>query len=722
MTSRDSSLLLRFALPIAVLVALLWLPFGFQLGGLLEEWDVLGLFTHFGAFFVVGPSTPLAAHYLRPLTVFPHAIAYVLGPDSFASWNILLISSLCVKGFASALLGSRLTKSVAMSSLFGLLVLLWPADTMQLSFRSLHIDWALALILLASVWALKAGETKLRWVRIALSTGSAVALVTSILMYEVAAFLIPLPMIVIFVKHGMRGSVRTLKQHNAPILAWVAVTIAYGSYVVIMSRLNPPSYQETVTGSNAIALVVHEQLPKLFTIGMTRSFVGGWIDAWRITATEFHSYVYLLIAVVALLATLAFGAIGQHRTVTDHKEPIMGARMAIAGLVLMALGFAPYLTSGAHLAITQRTYLFASPGAALVALSCLLSLRTLARGAVTWLLASLLLLLGLAAQLYQFDHYASLSRDQRTALRNIVENFDARAAQGKTLLLLDGSARFTHTWFLRDNLAWALSYLYALPISKVEICTMPGGEWQRLDAYRRSGRCLDREGSWALVPPAPVEGPGTTIQAPAEERLISKSNVVELELDEGGRAVQSSQLMSYRAGLLTGDTSAARRYRQILVNNSKPSALERSIFRRYRDPWEYHWDFGKWWSLEKPIRGTGWLEAEWTGDWLSHHASSWKYLVDSRLLFELEPKPVDYDLLVRFEVILTPAIKSSIRARLNGMPLEPVWQTGEESFVAKVPRDALRSGTNTLHIESALERDNFDLSTKMRGFDLHPSQ
>lgn len=39
--------------PSLVLLILLWLPFGFSIGALIEEWDVLSYFTSSGVFFLV---------------------------------------------------------------------------------------------------------------------------------------------------------------------------------------------------------------------------------------------------------------------------------------------------------------------------------------------------------------------------------------------------------------------------------------------------------------------------------------------------------------------------------------------------------------------------------------------------------------------------------------------------------------------------------------------
>ena len=98
--------------PAVAIVLLIWLPFGFTMGGLIEEWDVLGLFTTHGLFFVADTTSPLAAHALRPLTVFPHALAYFLNPNSFEYWHVLLILALIVKGSASSHLIWKATGSL----------------------------------------------------------------------------------------------------------------------------------------------------------------------------------------------------------------------------------------------------------------------------------------------------------------------------------------------------------------------------------------------------------------------------------------------------------------------------------------------------------------------------------------------------------------------------------------------------------------------------------
>ncbi|WP_457095015.1 hypothetical protein, partial [Microvirga sp. P5_D2] len=81
--TRASSILVWLLIVIPGLAVIaLWLPFGFFLGGLIEEWGILALFTKHGTQFLAN-SDHLAAHLARPLTIFPHALAYALDPNSF---------------------------------------------------------------------------------------------------------------------------------------------------------------------------------------------------------------------------------------------------------------------------------------------------------------------------------------------------------------------------------------------------------------------------------------------------------------------------------------------------------------------------------------------------------------------------------------------------------------------------------------------------------------
>jgi len=206
--------------PALLTVLFIWLPFGFALTGLLEEWGVIGLFSRIGVFFITDASSALTAHALRPLTIFPHALAYVLDPNTFNYWHVLLIIALVIKGWALSVITTRITGNVKWGMLASVLVIIFPADTMQLSFRSIHINWALSLALLGCVIFLQALEQKSKTRTFVLSTVGSLFLAAGCSMYEVAVVLAIIPALVIFIQIGFKKIIPHIKAFYIQHLIW----------------------------------------------------------------------------------------------------------------------------------------------------------------------------------------------------------------------------------------------------------------------------------------------------------------------------------------------------------------------------------------------------------------------------------------------------------------------------------------------------------------------
>src|SRR5580765_6068874 len=85
-------------LTVIACVLAIWLPFGFAMTGLIEEWGLLGLMELHGSNTVagLGYSSPEVA--LRPLNYMPVVLANILSPDSFVAWHLLVMVALVVKG------------------------------------------------------------------------------------------------------------------------------------------------------------------------------------------------------------------------------------------------------------------------------------------------------------------------------------------------------------------------------------------------------------------------------------------------------------------------------------------------------------------------------------------------------------------------------------------------------------------------------------------------
>lgn len=711
---------LGYALPPALAVLLLWLPFGFSLHALIEEWGVLEIFQTSGPVWFVKLNSVLEAHRIRPLTVFPHTLGYVLDRDSFDGWHWVLIATLVAKGATASYLGAAATRSPRWGVFFGLLVLLYPADTMQLSFRSQHINASMAFLLLGAALLVGAQARRPGWARgFGVALGGLCILVAA-LMYEVALVMAAIPLFVLWCRDGAGPAWRTLRADPAPTLGWIVPALAYVMYALYAATSGGVLYQQGISDrSSPLTLFLH-LFPKLFSVGIVRGLVGGWYDAWLIAVTEFRSHLYLLAfgaicaACVAVSPAAEIAARVRPAGAGKEVEGRLLVRLVASGVILLILGYVLFLFSNAHVLITQRTFLFAAFGAALVVLAIVMGLAKLWKPlAVVAVLV--LLTTGAAAQLYQFQHYVRISELQRKVLRTVVENFDGVAETKKTLVILDHSNQLSHTWMLVDYAGLALTYLYGRPGGSTEICLMPGGDWQRRDALQRAGRCIEGSQNWTFNAPESLPNTGA---APYGDIVHPKSDVVQLTIQQDGSVVADPSLDAYRRQLATADTPAVRRYRNMLAP-SRP-LLNLDLFEPERVGSSHRWDFGKWWSLDEPIRGAGWRDADWSGSWLNHKASTWMTQRLARLLFELKPVDRPYSLVGKWNNMQTDASRDSMRARINGIESRIVWRP-DKSFSATVPQGALRNGTNTLEFESAVDDAHDGLAAQLNFAEIRPS-
>lgn len=704
---------------VIVTVLAIWLPFGFTLTGLIEEWGLVSLMDARGPDYVLGLGNITQSVALRPLNQMPFAIANLLSPNSFIAWHLLLMTALVVKGCASSHLVWKVTRSTGFAALMGVLVLVYPAETMQLSFRALHINWALALAMLAGSVFVIAWEADDRKKALLWGLVAAVLILVSILIYEAAFTFVVLPFLVLFAADGWQASLTRLRERVAAVIAWLVSAAAYVVYAWWIGH-KVSSYQASLLGGRSIFSIMGEALPKMFSVGAAHAVLGGWIDSVRMAATEFSSYLYLTIAALAIAALVGSAAHAtrsvESRSYVSGEPAAKAMRLALAGSALMLAGYAPYLFSAPHLAISQRTFLFASVGAAMFWISVLLGISLVAKP-VARLVGVGLIFFGLAAQLVQFNHYVRLTEMQRTLLRGIVENVDGNLG-GKTLLIMDGSNYLGHTWMLDSgNLSLALGYFYQHPIGPVQICRTAGMEWQETDSLGRKGICLDTDSDWVFRYQKAPSGPTQPIDASPRDIVLPKAGVLLLRLNADGTADRDARLDGYRKGLLAGSTPADLRFRNILLEPEW--TWYKSMFRDARTEAGYKWSFGDWWSLELPIRGTGWREAEWTGSDFSHHAAAWKFSETSTFFFEFAPTDEEYVLRGSFEAFANGHVREKTTILLNGAETPLRWTSGT-SFEASVAKNILHRGVNRVDFSAPIDENYFGLSEKLHSFELIP--
>ncbi|NWA24132.1 hypothetical protein HX870_18110 [Pseudomonas gingeri] len=702
--------ILAHTLPSALLVFVLWLPFGFALTGLIEEWGVLGLFTTQGLFFIADPGSPLPAHALRPLTIFPQAIAYYLDPYSFDYWNWLLALSLFVKGAALSYIVSKMTGALRWGVVASILILIYPADTMQLSFRALHINWALALVLLGTalfIFALDVKNARLSYFLSAISAG---LLSCACAMYEVSLLFSIIPLFVPFVLVGGRGAIAQARLNIGKYLIFFAGALAYIFYVYHTAPL-VKSYQSGFATTGSVMATLQHSLPNLFSIGLLRTALGGWFDALRITGVEFSNYGYAT-AVVFLLTMFfwCFAYIDKCKTQGVEKKSSKGfiVRFLTVGVIFVLLGYAPFLLSVSHQSISQRTFLFASVGGAIITLSVLMFIGRLSDKMSLCGIAALFFI-GFSTQLFQFHHYVQLSDRQKIILSDIVDKFDGEDA-GKTILVLDKSGQLDSTWmFLKANLMSAMSYIYGHPINRLEICYMPAKEWQQTDVIGRKGQCEETADGWIFHYPTPISGPGIELTPKIDDKFLSKNDVITLVVDPDKIQVPNAT-PTVEKPWLEEESRTGLIYRGVIARSTPPLSIVK--FKNDLVSDHYYWGFGNWWSMEFPIAGAGWRPAEWQINRFYHKASAWKINENADLYFSFLSVAKKHRLHGRFEVFAGPEIKASMKILINGSPVTLKW-TSENDFEATVGEGLLKTGVNTITFSSAVNNAYYGLSAKL---------
>ncbi|MGY3232376.1 hypothetical protein ACVWWJ_003860 [Luteibacter sp. HA06] len=717
---RAASIWLAFILIPSLVVCLIWLPFGFHLHGLIEEWDVLGLFAGVRLFFAATPHGMLPAHSLRPFTILPQAVGYFLDSDSFLFWHLQLMLALVAKGAATAYLVWFATRRFALALVASALVIVYPADTMQLAFRALHINVALSLALLATCVLLASYDLTCRRASLLGGVAAGALFAIACAMYEATLPLFVLPWLVLFARDGW-VVIRLALRLWLPGLAWCGGLAVYLGYAWWAST-QAESYQSDIFGGSSVFLT---SLPNLFRIGAMRGLLSGWVDAYRISAREYSGYVYLATASVVLLVGIVLAVKLRERRTRSALTDAPGAgpvptlrqrawgmvRFLLAGVALTLLGYSPYLMSPSHQMISQRTFLFATPGAVMVwmgvvGLIGLVRPKLLATG-----LASLLLALGLGAQLYQFHHYVRISMQQDRYLRAIIDALGPMPV-GKTLVVLDGTNSMGQTWMFQRGakLNSALTYFYGHGMAAVEICRTDTWEWERTDDIGRKGTCaLDDTNIWLRWPEA-VGGPGAPPYAHQVDQVVARDDAVVISLDADGRARRLSPREP-------GVALLYHRYLGVLNDVVEPWGNSMFLDSGHRDSADS--PFGRYWSMEVPVRGVGWREPEWKLGPFKNTATAWKTSQVAVVFLDVWPRGQAYEVTGNAVYAARPDIREKIALSVNGLPLSMTWLDATH-FRADVPANALRGGSNAVEFNAPVAADYYGLSFALNDLRIRP--
>jgi hypothetical protein len=670
------------------------------MGGLIEEWDLLALANDGTNLWWISPTSVLSLDATRPLSAFSFALAHVLSPNSFFAWHVLTILELIIKGVAVAYLIRQAVQSDLLAVLGGVIAIVFPADTMTIAFRSLHIKFAMVLLLIGTCLHVADVAADRRRLLSVLGAASALA---AFLTYEAALPLIILPLTVVFIRFGIKGVFQNLRTKAASHAIWFLSAVLYVFYFLIIKHYIPQTYQAALFPSSADALAtVVSVLKAIFTIAYPRLLWDGWRDGVSMLLVEMslRTTVPLLLAMTTVIWIIAWRC---HTAADPGGGPMV--RALIGGLIIMIAGYLPFAALPSHQAISQRTFLWAAIGASFFTVG-LLGLFVWRQRLVPAYLAFLAFTVpSLAFMLGQHYHYVELSNNSKRALRSILAQIDP----AKTNVVIDKTNSIGHTWNLLDGtMQLAITYLRDTPKQSYlfQVCRATGMEWERSFALGRHGDCREEATDWRFVAPVPVSGPGVPATVSSDDLVLPKDQTHTVVVERIPPPIET---------VVNHDptTPASRQRIKNILEINPPSHFWRLLKSDHGD--FFRWSFGDWWSLEVPTPGTGWREAEWSYRGGSHVSSAWANRDEATIDFEFHPVKPSYPFRIRFNSInLNEPYQFEVF--INRQKIDLIASDGVYSGV--IPPSVLRDGMNEFRLIAPVNPQYYGLSVQVDWFEV----
>jgi hypothetical protein len=299
----------------AIVPAAIHLMFGVDDVGLVEEWGVLHRFDQIGPVFWTPSDGPLlASQGIRPLTVAPHSLAYVLDPDSFRWYHLIQAFSLSLKALAMWALLSRLRFHRATCFAGGITFALFPAWDSLFTFRTIHIQVAMAAVVAAMALLLAFAERP-TWPR---GLAMVTALTLSVLHYEAVYAVIALAPLLLLARPRLpRSRLLTV------LSVWYIIPFLNGLRILRLLGSDTPLYQEAIiTDAPRDPISEIGALTKMVLRGGTTSWVdppfGFGVTAWSIL---------LGAGVVTTFVVVALDPLGARRSnAAGVENPVDGER------------------------------------------------------------------------------------------------------------------------------------------------------------------------------------------------------------------------------------------------------------------------------------------------------------------------------------------------------------------------------------------------------------
>lgn len=322
---RANRLTLLTALVLAVTVFLLWLPTGWHVSPLSDNWVMFNVYD-------MGNS-PLMPDNVRIFGLIPSWLQYVFTPNSWLGQNLVLALVLFAKGLAVyALVCELIPRRAPIAFASALLYTVYFADS--------GVFWPIAVNVHAStLWALLAAWLLVRQWRKPSTPGLILMAVFQglALSYEgVFAVVALTPLLLLFPAKVINRRVVKLG-----LIWYIMPAIMVARYVIIATRNSAEMvYQEGQATAALQGDVVSASLASLERI-YKRLLGVVWYDQKQV-ALEQPAY-WLIAAVIGLVA--GGGILTHLHAGFDRLNGRLAAIMVILGLSIIGVGFAPYLAS-----------------------------------------------------------------------------------------------------------------------------------------------------------------------------------------------------------------------------------------------------------------------------------------------------------------------------------------------------------------------------------------
>ena len=693
----DRYLTARTIIAILVLPALgivaLWFPFGFSLGGLIEEWDILFLFAQHGVFFVADATSPLPLHQARPLTILPQAIAYTLDPNSFLYWHVIQAASLLIKGVTTGIIGIYLTGNRAQAALLSLLAMFYPADTMQLSFRSIHINSAIALALIGTVLLILAIHTSSRTSRITAAITASGFFTCALLMYEVVIGLAALPFLIPIARFGRDVSGLFRRSADAVVI-WVSIIGLW--LVFFLWTIRTASGYQAAAISNSNFYAIASRLTSLATSGLYRAFYDCWAELFGPIVGSLSDYSYFVFVIAVLAVVLVWLAHeGKPASMQGLECKTLGPRIIILGLCTFLLGYAPFLSTESHLFLTQRVFLVPAIGAALVLLGCIVVIAPVFPRSFVGTISALLIGGCFLSQLYQFDRYNRIYATITRPILSAVVPFVSESANHKYSVLFNDYGFLSGAWDLGLELQVALGYLIpGIRAGYIFVCESASGRLlpRGSGPVAQRGFCLRVEHDVALAEP----GHTAVMLKDAAVGTLDRDGTVSFDGSEGAVTKRLPERASQVFSLSTW------------------TPID-SMFRARERPDHFECRFKSMWGYAVPCRAFGFYDAV---PYSKNFDSSYAWIGETRsgLIFDIQPHQKDYQVVIDTLDCVSPL--RQLKMKLNGSDLIAT-SDGQGRMEATFQGSLLKGRNNVIEFDTELN-DQLGLSYAVKAVLVRP--